>query len=86
MRKLIVFNLSVAMVAISCNTTSLPPSTITTSDLMFELDLNSDGSISRSEAKGFVSYDFDKIDFDKNGRLDSAELEKFDNNKNNDLL
>lgn len=42
------------------------------------LDKNGDGVLDKSETKGFpLDADFDKIDSNKNGRIDAAELAAF---------
>jgi hypothetical protein len=44
-------------------------------DEIFEMDANQDGKLSKTEAKGPLLKDFDKIDTDKDGFLSREEVE-----------
>ncbi len=45
-------------------------------ELIKDLDVNNDGKISKDEARGRIKEDFDKIDLNKDGFIDRAELIK----------
>ena len=41
-----------------------------------EMDINKDGQLTKTEAKGPISRDFDKIDLDKDGIISREEFDK----------
>lgn len=76
---------AITSIAVSCSAQNSQASNIQTargqqggppsfSQLLKEMDANKDGKLAKSELKGPLANDFDKIDTDKDGFLSESEL------------